>query len=72
MIPTEIQELINKQTTLIAQCDGELISLNKAMDNWLQQKRTAQAYIMALQAKYAKPTLAVWDADWKPAEVVKI
>ena len=61
-LPDEIQALVDKQMAIIAQCDGELAALQKAVDNWTAQRTAARVQVKALKAKYAKPDLAVWPA----------
>lgn len=62
-LPAEIQEQVDRQLALIAQCDGEIVSLQKALDNWTAQRQAAQAKVGALKAKYGKPNLEVWPAE---------
>lgn len=62
-LPTEIQELIAIQEAIIAQCDGELLSLRRATENWTARKAAAQDRVKSLSAKYGKPDLAVWPAE---------
>jgi len=62
-LPIEIQALIDAQQAAIAQCDGELASLQKAVDNWQAQKQAALNGIKALKFKYGKPGLTVWPPE---------
>ena len=69
-LPDEIQAQVDRQLAFIAQCDGEILAAQKAVDNWTAQRAAAQAQVKTLRLKYAKPDLTVWptpvDAEVMP------
>lgn len=62
-LPEEIEELVALQNTIISQCDGEIASLQVALNNWSARRNAAQIRIEALQIKYKSPSLEVWPTE---------
>lgn len=62
-LPEEIQSLIDAENAIISQCDGEIASLQSAINTWATRKSAALSKIDAIKQKYATPNLTVWPAQ---------